>query len=284
VLVERYETYGPLLKAIEADLKKVSAAVFNARAKGLVYTAKSIGLLNVIAKLYLILPKREQSRWTRIKQRLNPLNLFRVRLQIDKLSAEDDDKCSMTRQRRFYKSSETDRLAFQACCASRAAQLLGWEASVMETHMKLNKILELMDYVKGNIFTRNIRSGLTSMGNGIAGRRKYKGHWVQDEAADLLKSISEAFEAARNKDEEANIVHGKEHERHKERLVTQVGDKQVWRNLNRVSRFQYLKEEVVSEIRKGKKVFEKALEKLQDVAKRISTKTGVSEIEASVSG
>eukprot|EP00930_Biecheleria_cincta_P092212 TRINITY_DN8202_c0_g2_i1.p1 TRINITY_DN8202_c0_g2~~TRINITY_DN8202_c0_g2_i1.p1 ORF type:complete len:1619 (-),score=303.68 TRINITY_DN8202_c0_g2_i1:338-5194(-) len=247
-ITERHEKYMPVLDAMSGSMNQVVDKVKSQHESGVKYTAEGVGLLDLVSQFYLVLPKKEQGRWTRLKQWLNPLNLFRTRLIVDDLLAEDDKDCSSEAVRKMTKNGLWKQL--QSCCTERRKQVLGWEGEVRTTHIQLNKILEMMNYVKGNFITRNIRLAYRA-----AFSSRKNNNWMQEEAVDLLQGASQDFDNSLTEERRAHGVWASQLHQLKEQMYTSVADPGVRRVFFRESRFEGVKRNAKAELRKAKSTF-----------------------------
>lgn len=184
VVVARHEKYIPIMEELSSALKDATDKLVEARQRGVKYSPKDTGLLDVLTKFYLVLPEEEQTRFTRLKQWLNLFNLFRTRLKIDKLVKADAKDCSFRKVRKMTRSGLWKE--FQTCCTERTQQVLGWETNIRIVNMQITKVLDMMGYVKGNLLTRNIRKAFRYTRAVLLGIEQKRSIWIEEEAADML--------------------------------------------------------------------------------------------------
>jgi len=268
VVVARHEMYSPILEELSSALKQATDKLMEARQRGVKYSPKDTGLLDVLTKFYLVLPQEEQTRFTRLKQWLNPFNLFRTRLKIDKLVKADAKDCSFRKVRKMTQSGLWKE--FQTCCAERTRQVLGWETNIRTVNMQINKILEMMGYVKGNLLTRNIRKVFKYTRAALLGIEQKRSLWIQEEAADMLLGTWKDFQKSVDDEKAKNQERGKTFRQMTEDMYNSVGDRGVRRGVFKELRFDVVKRNAQKEIQNGKDHFSKIRGLLSSLAGRIA--------------
>ncbi|CAJ1368205.1 unnamed protein product [Effrenium voratum] len=270
VVVARHETYMPILSELSKSLRDATDKLMQARQRGIKYSPKETGLLDVLSKFYLVLPKEEQTRFTRLKQWLNPFNLFRTQLRIDKLVKKDSKDCSFKKVRRMTQSGLWKE--FQTCCTERSKQVLGWEMNIRNVHTQINKILDMMGYVKGNFVTRNIRKAFRFARDTLLGISRKRGIWIEEEAADMLDGTAKDFQKALNEENTQNNKRGAVFQQLTEDMYNSVGDRGVRRGFFKELRFDVVKRNALKELKNGKDQFMAIRKLLTRLSGRIAVK------------
>lgn len=268
VAVERHETYSPIMDELSKALKAATDKLVEARQRGVKYSPKDTGLLDVLTKFYLVLPKEEQTRFTRLKQWLNPFNLFRTRLKIDKLVKADAKDCSFRKVRQMTKSGLWKE--FQTCCTERTKQVLGWETNIRIVNTQISKILEMIGYVKGNFVTRNIRKAFRYTRKVLLGIEQRRSVWIEEEAADMLLGTWKDFQKSLDDGRAMHQKRASNFRQLTEEMYTSVGDRGVRRGLFRELRFDVVKRNALKELQNGKEEFQKIRDLLSKLAGRLA--------------
>lgn len=268
VVVERHETYMPILDELSQSLREATDKLLDARQRGIRYSPKDTGLLDTLTKFYLVLPAEEQTRFTRLKQWLNPLNLFRTKLRIDKLVEQDSKDCSFRKVRKMTRSGVWKE--FQSCCTERTQQVLGWETNIRNVNIQINKILDMMNYVKGNFVTRNIRKAYRAVRGAFVGADRKRGIWVEEEAADLLNLTANDFREALDEERRISSRRGAKYKRLTEEMFNSIGDRGIRRGFFRELRYDVVKRQARKELKEGKENFLKIRSLLDKLASRIA--------------
>mmetsp|Transcript_31571 Transcript_31571/g.50844 ORF Transcript_31571/g.50844 Transcript_31571/m.50844 type:complete len:358 (+) Transcript_31571:2-1075(+) len=256
------------MEELSSALKDATDRLVEARQRGVKYSPKDTGLLDVLSKFYLVLPKEEQTRFTRLKQFLNPFNLFRTRLKIDKLVKADAKDCSFRKVRKMTRSGLWKE--FQTCCTERTQQVLGWETNIRIVNMQINKVLDMMGYVKGNLLTRNIRKAFRYTRAVLLGIEQKRSIWIEEEAADMLLGTWKDFQNAVDDEKAGNQKRGATFRQMTEDMYNSVGDRGVRRGLFKELRFDVVKRNAKKELQRGKDEFLAMRQLLSSLAGRIA--------------
>lgn len=268
VVVARHEKYIPIMEELSSALKDATDKLVEARQRGVKYSPKDTGLLDVLTKFYLVLPEEEQTRFTRLKQWLNPFNLFRTRLKIDKLVKADAKDCSFRKVRKMTRSGLWKE--FQTCCTERTQQVLGWETNIRIVNMQITKVLDMMGYVKGNLLTRNIRKAFRYTRAVLLGIEQKRSIWIEEEAADMLLGTWKDFQKAVDDEKAGNQKRGATFRQMTEDMYNSVGDRGVRQGLFKELRFDVVKRDAQEELQRGKDEFLALRQLLSSLAGRIA--------------
>eukprot|EP00746_Dinoflagellata_sp_MGD_P034192 gnl/MRDRNA2_/MRDRNA2_18162_c0_seq1.p1 gnl/MRDRNA2_/MRDRNA2_18162_c0~~gnl/MRDRNA2_/MRDRNA2_18162_c0_seq1.p1 ORF type:complete len:847 (-),score=165.13 gnl/MRDRNA2_/MRDRNA2_18162_c0_seq1:552-2858(-) len=274
-LVERHEKFTPIFKALSEELMEVVKDLNQTRAETLEYDAKSIGLTPVVSQFYLMLPKKKQGRFSRFLQWLNPVNMFRTRFQPDKLYDEDEKECKP----KYIRKVTFERLHdFSDCCTERTHQVMSWDTIVQTAFGKLSQVVEMMDYVKGNVITKNYRRAKRALGHGMEkitmgvyrSSKSYHGFWVQEEAALLLSEAAKEFNKRIAELDERNKKNSGALKRHTEHYWALAQDRKLKNFFIKSSRFETVLQNAKEEIRKGIESFKKIQSKFKKLHEELT--------------
>jgi len=152
--------------------------------------------------------------------------------------------------------------------------VLGWEDEIRTVNVQINKILDMMGYVKGNFITRNARKTMQATKRALYGINRKRGLWVEEEAVDMLDSAVNDFVKSLEEENERHSARAASLKRLNEEVANSAGDPGVRRGLFKEKRFNMAKRNALGEIKKGKKEFITIRKLLNDLAGRIAVEQG----------